>query len=310
MGTSRQSPNTITGRTKALNTAKIKKDSVVLPTDNILSDATSTRLELGYTNYSNGILAVTLAKSTYHSKIELARPERILMKDNITCFYNSLNGLIKRGKAPKSARGYYNLPITNRKMPKMNTDAEILAAAETVLSGDILRVNAGGIAMSGPTIAEFIIVYNLAKPAIIAISIAHTAMNTAVKNLKNQIPEIKDLITHIWDEVEAHYSMNTPVERRVECRLWGVRYISTGVPSVVTGTIKDELGVAVGSAKMRIVGSSISTLSDALGNFSVNTSLYGDLEIEATHINFEKNTTDFVKEDGIAMAVALVMIHL
>ena len=89
-----------------------------------------------------------------------------------------------------------------------------------------------------------------------------------------------------------------------------MRYVSTGVLSVVTGTTKDELGVAVAGVKVRIIGSSISTISDALGNFSLNTYLYGDLEIEATHINYEKTITDFVKEDGVAMAVAVVMVHL
>ena len=310
MGTTRVSPTSITGRMKALTTAKNKKDGVAAPADNILSAATSTRLDVGFNNYSNGIAAIRLAKTTYHLKIELARPERILMKNNITGFYDSLNGLIKRGKIPASARSYYGLAITNRKMPKMNTDVELLLAAAAVLSGDILRVAAGGVAMSGPTIAEYTIVYDLARPAIIAISNAHTDKNTAITNLRNQIPEIKDLITHIWDEVEAHYSMNTPVERREQCRLWGVRYMSTGVLSVVTGTTKDELGVAVAGVKVRIIGSSISTISDALSNFSLNTSLYGDLEIEATHINYEKNITDFVKEDGVAMAVAVVMVHL
>ena len=89
-----------------------------------------------------------------------------------------------------------------------------------------------------------------------------------------------------------------------------MRYISTGILSLVTGTTKTELGVAVAGVQVRIIGSSISTISDALSNFSLNTSLYGDLEIEATHINYEKNITDFVKEDGVAMAVAVVMVHL
>ena len=51
-------------------------------------------------------------------------------------------------------------------------------------------------------------------------------------------------------------------------------------------------------------------MTDALGHFSLNTSLYGDLEIEASHINYEKTITDFVKEDGVAMAVEVVMAHV
>ena len=116
------------------------------------------------------------------------------------------------------------------------------------------------------------------------------------------------LFNSAWSE--AVYSRIPALARRVQCRLWGVRYISTGILSLVTGTTKNELGVAVAGVKVRIIGSSISTISDALGNFSLNTSLYGDLEIEATHINYEKTITDFVKEDGVAMTVAVVMVHL
>jgi len=92
--------------------------------------------------------------------------------------------------------------------------------------------------------------------------------------------------------------------------LWGVRYISTGVPSVVTGTCKDALGIALAGAKIRIMGSSHSTLTDAQGNFSLNTSIYGDLELLATLKNYEKTTIDFSKDDDIAEVVDVVMTHV
>ena len=310
MGTSRIIPDSITGRQKALSTAKAKKDGALVPADNILSAATSERLDLGYGNYKAGIAAITLAKANYHHKVELARPERILIKNNITSFYDTLNGLIKRGKAPASVRAYYRLPITNRKMPKMDTDVEILAAADAVLSGDILRVAAGGVVMSSPSIAEYTTVYNLAKPAILAISNAHTVVSNAILELHKQLPEIKDLITHVWDEVEAHDSMSPAANRRVHAREWGVKYRSTGILSVVTGNCKDEDGVALAGIKVRIIGANTSTLSDALGHFSLNTSLYGDLELEATLSSYEQNIIEFTKEDGVAVVVSVVMTKL
>ena len=310
MSTSRIAPDSIIGRLKALDVAKTKKDGIALPAVNILSDATSERLDLGYAAYKAGVDSVEANNAAYHIAIRLSKPQRILLKKYINSFYNSLNNEIKIGLMLDAVRAYYGLNISNRKMPLMNTDTELLAAAAKVLSGDILRRAAGGPAIASPTIAQFTSIYNTAKPVILSISNTKTLCNTAVANLEKQIPEIKDLITHIWDEAEAYYSLDTPANRRAECRLWGVRYRSTGVLSLVTGTVKDELGVAMAGVKVRILGSSISTLSDALGNFSLNTSLYGDLEIEATHINYEKNITDFVKEDGVAMAVGVVMIHL
>ncbi len=307
MSTTRIIPDSITGRLKALSTAKTKKDGVLVPADNLLSADTSERLDLGYSNYKAGIAAITLAKATYHHKIELARPERILIKNNITSFFDSLNGLIKRGKAPASARAYYGLSITNRKMPKMNTDVEILAVAASVLSGDILRVAAGGVVMSSPSIAEYTLVYDLAKPAILAISNAHTVVSNAILELYRQLPEIKDLISHVWDEVEAKYSMSPAANRRALAREWGVKYRSTGVLSVVTGTCKDDAGVVLAGIKVRIIGANTSTLSDAIGHFSLNTSLYGDLELEATLSSYEQNIIEFTKEDGVAVVVSVVM---
>jgi hypothetical protein len=311
MGTTRESPDSIIGRQKAMTKAQTKKNGATVPADNILSAATSARLDLDLAAYNAGILAITTAKQAYHNCIELAVPQRVFLKDNITSYFKTFNNCIdKLGTIPASARAFYLLPIGKASLPKMDTDDELLAAAAIVLSGDILRIKDGGIVMSVPTIAEFTIVYDIAKPVIVAISNALTAVTNATSSLKKQIPEIKDLITHIWNEVEAYYSLYAPSERRVFCRLWGVRYISTGVPSVVTGACKDALGIALAGAKIRIMGSSHSTLTDALGNFSLNTSLYGDLELLATLKKYEKTTIDFSKDDGIAEVVDVVMTHV
>lgn len=311
MGTSRNFPESIIGRYKAMFKAKTKKDGVTIPADNILSAATSARLDIDLAAYEAGMNTVTMAKSFYHIKIQLAKPQRLLLRSNVTSYFNTLNNCIDNlGTIPAAARAYYGLPIGKASLPKMNTDDTLLAAAAKVISGDILRINAGGIVMNSPTIAQFTIVYDAAKPVILAISNALTAVTTATSNLEKQIPEIKDLITHIWDEVEAHYSLDTPSARRTQCRLWGVRYISTGVPSEITGNCKDALGVDLAGVKIRIMGSAHSTLTDASGNFTLNTSLYGDLELLATLKHYEKNTIDFSKDDGISEVVDVVMTHI
>ena len=310
MGTSRKLPQSITGRQKALNKAVLKNSTLPIGVV-ILSPATEARLILGNDNYNAGIAAKLAAKQLYHAAVEAAIPQRLLLRSNITSFFKTFNNCIDNlGTISASARAFYDLPIGKAYLPKMNTDDKLLAMAALVLSGDTNRITAGGIAMNSPTIAQFTIVYNIASPIILAIAIAETAVSLAVDKLEKQIPEIKDLITHFWDEVEAYYSLSTPSNRRAQCRLWGIKYTSSGVPSLVTGTCKDELGVAVAGVKVRIIGSSASTLSDAMGNFSLNTILYGDLEIEATHPHYEKNITDFTKEDGVAEVVAVVMVPL
>ena len=145
---------------------------------------------------------------------------------------------------------------------------------------------------------------------IFAINTAFSNYTTATTNLEEQTPEVKDIITHVWDDVEAYYSRIAAAARRTQGRLWGIGYRSTGIMSVVTGSCKSNLGVPMVGVKVRILGYSFSILSDVFGKFSLNTSLYGDLEIEATHLNYEKNITDFTKEDGVALVVDLVMNHI
>ena len=163
--------------------------------------------------------------------------------------------------------------------------------------------------ITSPTILQFTGILNTAKPILLAISNAHSLASTAILELDKQLPEIKDLITHIWDEVEAYYSLSAASNRRTHAREWGVKYRCTGILSVVSGNCVDADGVALANIKVRIIGANNSALSDALGKYSINTSLYGDLELEATHPDYEKNIVEFTKEDGVAVVVAVVMTH-
>ena len=307
MSTVKNVPDSIVSRQKAMTVAKRKKDAA--PADNILSEATSDRLDIDEAAYAAGRAAVATARGAYHIKVVEAKPQRVLLFTEITNFYDRLNYLIKTGKIPAAARAYYELDITNRKMPKMNTDEDLLAAAAMVLSGDILRRAAGGIAMTEPTIAEFTAIYDVAKPIIIAVSTAHTAINTAVENLEKQIPEINDLIKHVWTEVETHYSKSTAKARRVQCKLWGVRYVSKGVASEISGVCSDSItNLALFNVQLYLVGVGHRIMSDAEGKYLFNTILFEDLTINAKLAGYDDFTIDFVKEDGVPLVVNVVMV--
>ena len=307
MSTVKQFPESIIGRQKAMTVAKTKKDAV--PADNILSTTTSDRLDIGEAAYTAGRAAIATTRRAYHSAVVLARPQRLLLFNEVTNFHVRLNYLIKIGKVPASARAYFELDISNKKMPNMNTDADLLAAAAMVLSGDILRRAAGGIAMTEPTIAEFTVIYNAAKPIIIAVSTAHTAINTAVENLKNQIPEIDDLIKHIWSDAEGHYSKSTALARRVQCRLWGVRYVSKGVASLISGVCTNSTTHAMlANVQLYLVGVGRRVMSDADGNYIFNTILFEDLTLIAKLAGYEDFTIDFVKEDGVSLVLNIMMV--
>ena len=302
-------PQSSIGYQKAMTKAKQKKDGVAVPADNILSATTSTRLDTDYAAFEAAKNAIDAKSGVYHNAVADARPQRLLLKLNITNFYERMNVLIKRGLISAADRAYYGLSITNKQMPLMSTDDLLLAAAAKVLSGDILRRADGGIAMDEPTIAEFTVVYNTAKPFIMAISNALTALNTAKANLEKQTPEIKDLIKHVWDDVVGHYSLSTPAIRRQQARLWGVRYQSVGIASTVTGICTDSVTHApLFNVQLHLVGVGRKVQSDAEGRFVINTSLFEDLTILAHLLGYEDFTLDFFKEDGVTIAVSIIMV--
>ncbi len=302
-------PQSSIGYQQAMTKAKEKKDGVAAPADNILTAATSTRLDIDYAAFEAAKNLIDAKNGIYHNAVADARPQRILLKDSITSYYDRMNTFIKRGTISAADRVYYGLSITNKQMPLMSSDDLLLAAAARVLSGDILRRAAGGIAIDEPTIAEFTIVYNIAKPLIKAISNSLTALNNAKADLEKQTPEIKDLIKHVWDDVVGHYSLSTPAARRQQARLWGVRYQSVGTASTVTGICTDSVtGLPLFNVQLHLVGVGRKVQSDAEGRFVINTSLFEDLTILAKLIGYDDFTLEFFKEDGVTIAVAVVMV--
>jgi hypothetical protein len=308
MGTSIQMPQSNIGRLLAMTRAQTRIDNLP-PAGNILSAATTTRLLNDLALYLAGDKAIIAAKQAQSVGVTNANTERAILGDNSKAYFKNLNSAIDLGKILRADRAFYKLVVGNDQSPSMNTTEKLMTVAANIISGDALMQAAGGIALSTPTIAQYAAILASATPIINALDNFKTILTTAKGNLNLQNKEVDDLIKHIWDEVQAYYSLLSPSAMRAIGRLWGLRWISTGVPSVVTGTCVDELGVAVAGAKIRLVGSSRSVLTDAMGNFSLNTSLYGDLELLATLKKYEKFSVEFSKDDGVAIAVAVVMVH-
>ena len=308
MGTSIKRPKSNIGRLKALNKGKAKMDSVPAA-DNVLTVDTSARLTTAATDYNAGVNAIAAAALVYHNKVDLARPHRLLLKDNIDSYFTTMSSEIKLKHIPAAARAIYGLPISKDNLPDINTDDKLMAMGALVLSGDIVRRAAGGIPITTPTIADFTVVYNDAHTAISAISNALTTITNAKSALNRQNVLIDDVLKHVWDDATSTYSLVAPAPRRVLCRQWGALYQSKGVASIVTGVCTDSITHAfLFNVQIHIMGVGHRVESDIDGNYTINTILYDDLEIVAKLAGYEDLNIDFVKEDGIAKTVNVVMV--
>ena len=307
MAISRALPRTFGSRLQTLLKAQSKVSNV--PTGgNILSAATTTRLSTDLLAYQNGNNAIIAAIRAKRNAILMANPQRILLKEFCNSYIKSINNGIRQKVVPAADRAFFGLDTGNSKLPKITTDLELLTFAALIISGDAKRITAGGIVMSLPSIKEFTDIYVIAAPLITAVSNAKTALTDAEFALNRQSPEIDDCILHIWTEVESHFSLYSPSAKRSASRPWSVRYLSKGVISIVTGKITNSIsGAGLAGATVRITGGK-AVKTDAAGNFSINTSMYCDLELTANLINYLDGSISFVKEDGVSMIENLALV--
>lgn len=287
-----------------------KNESIVPPLESAMTPSTIIRLNLDNTNFDNGLEAVRIAKAAKITAGEAAIVSRDKLDSIIKSFYKGINSAIDQGDMPNSARAYYGLSISNKQLPVVDTDERRLYWIKQTISGDAARVLAGGIAMTNPTIATFTTVSSAAKLVITAYSTSKTAVTTAQTAVNGQRTEVDGLILQGWNEIETKFSGLDAAAKRAMCREYGIKYVSKGLPAVVTGIITNSLtGLPLEKVKVRISGSGKKVLTNALGQFTINTNLYGDLELLTSLTDYEDGVTDFIMANGVDMAVNAVMVH-
>jgi len=309
MGISRSKPQSNTTRSETINKAKAKKDSVLLPADNILSANTSSRLDDAVDAYTKGEAAIITAEAAEAKAMADAIPQRKLLNDMIGHFFSAVNHNISFGTIPRADRAFYGLDVNNNKTPLHNTDAKLTKMATTIISGDKARTDGGGVVITLPTILAFTAVYTTALPFIQAISKTKEGLSIAKSNLRNLNANTNDVIEHVWDEAESHYSSLEASAKRAICRLWSVRYKGIGILSDVLGKCTDSVsGLDIAKVEISITGSAKKVLSNITGDFDDPTTMYGDLELVGMHPLYVTKEIAFVKENGVNSTVNVVMI--
>jgi len=304
----RSKPQSNVSRSETINKAKAKKDSV-LPADNILSTKTSSRLDEAVVSYTAAEKAIIVAKAAEGIAMSNAIPQRKLLHNGIGNLISSLNHNIACGTIPRSARAFYDLDVNNDKTPRYDSDAKLTKLATTIISGDKLRTDGGGVVITLPTILAFTEIYTTALPFIQAISKTKEGLSIALSNLRNLNANTNDVIEHVWDESESYYSSLEASAKRAICRLWSVRYKGVGVLSDVLGKITDSVtGLEIEGAEISITGSAKKVVTNVTGDYVDSTTMYGDLELTVTHTLYTKGDMTFTKENGVDVVVNLVMV--
>jgi len=264
-------PNSQDTRMIALNQAG-NKLSLVPPAENPLSPTTTTRLQNMRTDYAAKMTAISVAKFAYNGNT----PIKVAAENNCRLFTSHFiqvfNLGIVRGRYTVGQRTFFFIPIDSDAVPPIENEPQLLSVSANLLSGDPLRVAAGGAPLENPTIAEVQAARDAYQTAFNNQTTFKDALDVKQEDLEAIEEEADKVIKKVWDELETFYNEEADESRRENCREWGVVYSSFGAEKTITGTILNNGNPASGF-KVRLENGRNHNLTAPNGTYELNTTL-------------------------------------
>ena len=164
-----------------------------------------------------------------------------------------LNMHIEEKIFPASYRAYYDIPVSSNTIPVQTTETEVATLSQKIIDGEAMMITAGGHAIPFPLVAtihtNLVLLLSKNKKHLDATD----DINLARETIKVLNIEAALLTKKVSDEVETYYDGGTMASKRKNARMWGVIYISSGVPILITGHIME----IVASAAVPLTGVNI-----------------------------------------------------
>ncbi len=220
----RRLPNTDSARVRAMKKAlEIGKETP--PFKLAFSMKTLVRIQSFLPQFENTISIQRQTTSNQSDKgqeyQEVARKARLY----ITHFIKVMNMAILRGELPAETRAFYGLATDDSTVPSLATENELIGWGKRIIDGEEYRVRKGQTAITNPTIAvvkvryvQFMDAWNYHKT--INKRVAECAKKTA--DLRK---EADNLITTLWNEIEAKFADLPDEKKRAEAEKYGIVYV-------------------------------------------------------------------------------------
>ncbi|HWY12679.1 MAG TPA: hypothetical protein VN026_15205 [Bacteroidia bacterium] len=228
--------------------------------------------------------------STYYNAVK----DAILAVDYLhqleSQFIQVFNFGVKRLVSPlflAGDRSFYGLDISTGNLPKLTTEAEVMAFGPTIVDGDASRMAVvGAVAMVFPTAGEIDAARIDARNKINAESTAKDAFGSASRALIALNLLVDPLIKQCADSAETFYSRLPAPAMRDACIGWGNVYISVGSGSVIKFTVLDSIThLPVDLMEGQVNKNGDSALSDPTGVLILNTTVVGTAAVNFSKIN-------------------------
>lgn len=298
MAIKRQLPNTDVGRNSALVAAKNKKDNS-LPANIVFTQKTIQWLDTTQPVLTAAIQARGNALAAQATATQLKKTAQERTQMFISHFIQTFNNAVDRGVYPPSHRAFYQLDVNSNSVPEMKSEALIHLWGENIISGDAVRMAAGGTPpMSMPTIAEVTTQCNHFKTVGSAHSTAKDAYEKAQETVSKMREDVDNLILRMWDEVETAFNDEEASGKRRRAREWGVVYVSTQRRSIIGRVTSAVTGKPLSTVLVTLVETESSIQTNADGTYVLHTNFTGHGNLEFVLAGYITQTIGVYVSEG------------
>jgi hypothetical protein len=172
--------------------------------------------------------ALIECKQAYTKQIEKNKEYLPVLKKAklyISHFIQVLNMAIARGDLPASEKHFFGLKENVKKLPSLNSEADVIKWGEKLILGESLRTGKGRSHITNPTIAlvkvryeKFLDSYKFQK----MLQKNHLRSQEKLEDLRKKADEI---IINIWNEVENKFNDESEENKRMKAKEYGVVYV-------------------------------------------------------------------------------------
>lgn len=221
----RRLPNTDAARLKALRIA-ISLSMKKSPIDLAYNQQTLLRAKTFLPVFEQSIHR---QKQAFKTQVERSK-QYLDLKEKaklyISHFFQVMNLMIQRGELPEETREFYAIQKSNKSIPLLNTDQELLDWGKKLMDGDQNRQRAGGKMITNPTAAVVRVHYEQFKHAFFYQKDLQKINGNSLQKIATLRTEADDIILSIWNQTEKFFAeLSDEDERRDLCAEYGISYV-------------------------------------------------------------------------------------
>ncbi len=220
----RRLPNTDSARLRAFKKAvEMSKD--IPPFRLAFSMKTLVKIQAFLPVFENTIShqKQTLVNQTEKSKSnqDTARKARLY----ITHFLKVMNMAIARGEVPPETRSFYGIASDDSSIPSLTSENELVAWGKRIIDGEEYRIRKGSTPVTNPSVAVVKVRYEKFLETRNHYKTINRRATECVNKTSDMRGEADDLITALWNEIEASFASLPEAEKRASAEKYGLVYV-------------------------------------------------------------------------------------